>query len=240
MRFPLWQLLVVAGALRAQQPLVEVFLPAAPGYELVYSFSQARQTVTTIYGDIGVRIAWRRKSSRPAGCTKTPLHSNVVVSFESGSRKYKDLVFGYAKPYAGAGACVTLLTDRLREAVKTNPTSAGFLLGHVLAHEIGHVLEGSSRHSETGVMKARWSLHETVNMRAHLSFTPEDAEYIRGGLAAPPSIDQERVPNHASRMDRTRGSEPAPSADMTSRFAGAGTANMAEVRTGGVERGRQR
>jgi hypothetical protein len=31
------------------------------------------------------------------------------------------------------------------------------LLGYVLAHEIGHVLEGLVRHSGAGVMKASWN-----------------------------------------------------------------------------------
>ncbi len=31
------------------------------------------------------------------------------------------------------------------------------VLGHILVHEIVHVLEGTGRHSEIGLMKARWS-----------------------------------------------------------------------------------
>jgi len=31
------------------------------------------------------------------------------------------------------------------------------LLGHVMAHEIGHLLQGTTQHSESGIMKARWT-----------------------------------------------------------------------------------
>jgi hypothetical protein len=184
-RFQLCLLPVLASVLHAQQPLVEVFLPTAPTRELASSLSQARRAATIIYADIGIRIAWRPTTFRPDGCTKAPLHGRIVVAFESGARGYNDAVLGYSKPFAGTGPCVILLIDRLRDAVETNPTSNGFLLGHVLAHEIGHVLEGSSRHSERGVMKVRWSLHETENMRGHLVFAPEDAERIREALRPP-------------------------------------------------------
>ena len=65
--------------------------------------------------------------------------------------------------------------DRLRPAIHLNPLTTGYLLGNVLAHEIGHVLQGVLRHSETGVMKARWSDNEILRMpRERLHFTAED------------------------------------------------------------------
>lgn len=48
-----------------------------------------------------------------------------------------------------------------------------FLLGHVLAHELGHVLQGVARHSEEGVLKERWSAAEIQVMPTRqLRFTP--------------------------------------------------------------------
>jgi predicted Zn-dependent protease len=70
--------------------------------------------------------------------------------------------------------------DRLRPQIQMNPLRTGFLLGHILAHEMGHALQGISRHAETGVMKASWSLHETSRMWSHerLHFTSDDADLI--------------------------------------------------------------
>jgi hypothetical protein len=34
----------------------------------------------------------------------------------------------------------------------------------VLAHEITHVLEGTRRHSSTGIMKARWDNHDNFEI----------------------------------------------------------------------------
>jgi len=58
------------------------------------------------------------------------------------------------------------------------------LLGHVLAHEIGHILQGTDRHSETGLMKARWDSREIMAMDwKPLSFTADDVVLIRIGMA---------------------------------------------------------
>ena len=70
----------------------------------------------------------------------------------------------FAKPYLHEGPCVTVLMDRLQDEADRNPQTTGILLGHVLAHEIGHVLQAIERHSETGLMKERWSMREISDM----------------------------------------------------------------------------
>ena len=94
----------------------------------------------------------------------------------------------FSTPFSTEGPCVTLLMDRLKPAVELNPVSAGSLLGHVLAHEMGHVLEGILRHSETGVMKAGWSKREIMLMvKDRLQFTRYDKDLILESFA-PPAI----------------------------------------------------
>jgi hypothetical protein len=56
----------------------------------------------------------------------------------------------------------------------------------VLVHEITHVLQGieHQRHSEDGVMKARWTADDLYQMSYRpLHFDPFDVELIRRGLA---------------------------------------------------------
>lgn len=58
------------------------------------------------------------------------------------------------------------------------------VLAHVFVHEITHMLEGISRHSSTGVMKAHWSQRDILQMRWEpLKFASEDIELIHQGLA---------------------------------------------------------
>jgi hypothetical protein len=52
------------------------------------------------------------------------------------------------------GTQVVVFYDRVMSVVR--PSVVPFLLGHVLAHEIVHLLEGVEVHSESGVMKSRY------------------------------------------------------------------------------------
>jgi hypothetical protein len=58
-------------------------------------------------------------------------------------------------------------------------------LAHVLAHEITHILQGVSRHSESGVMKATWDQRDFEKMAwKPLTFTERDVMLIHFGLEA--------------------------------------------------------
>ena len=62
--------------------------------------------------------------------------------------------------------------------------AAAVLLAHVLAHEITHVLQGTVRHSEEGLMKARWTAEDRMSMRVKpLPFTAYDIQLIQSGMA---------------------------------------------------------
>lgn len=59
------------------------------------------------------------------------------------------------------------------------------LMGHVLAHEIGHLLMGRDSHSPSGLMSARWTKAEQSELlRGELRFTKEDSARLRDGLAS--------------------------------------------------------
>jgi hypothetical protein len=55
------------------------------------------------------------------------------------------------------------------------------LLGHAIAHEIGHLLLNSSTHSSAGLMRARWSSKELIRAsQGDLLFNASQAETMRG------------------------------------------------------------
>jgi len=59
------------------------------------------------------------------------------------------------------------------------------LLGHALAHEIGHLLLGPNSHSRTGIMRAHWNHDEIERIaRAQLLFTDQQAQRIRKEVSA--------------------------------------------------------
>jgi len=180
--------LATQAAAGSSQPLVEAFLPPVFGATSTHAFYLAEGVVNDIYSEIGIRVVWKEARSAPAGCAKQPGHMQVVVEMQwQHSAIRSDTAMAVSYPGSTQGPCVTLLMNRLKPEIERNPLRTGFLLGHVLAHEIGHVLQGVARHSETGVMKSAWSLHETSHMwaNARLQFTAYDAKLILDALRFP-------------------------------------------------------
>ena len=53
------------------------------------------------------------------------------------------------------------------------------VLGHVLAHEITHILEGIRQHSASGIMKAWWDYQDLADMAwKPLGFEAHDVDLI--------------------------------------------------------------
>lgn len=135
----------------------------------------ARQTASRIFARIGVSIEWR------AGLTGCP-EQGIQISLNNRSPEwFKPGALAYALPYEGTHICV--LYDRV--AGNLDPLRASFVLGHVFAHEITHILQGTVRHSSSGLMKARWNdddLERMIRQRP-LKFAPEDVGLIYRGIA---------------------------------------------------------
>jgi hypothetical protein len=88
-----------------------------------------------------------------------------------------------ALPYAGGGLRITVFLDRLQPVLARSPNTRGEILGHVIAHELVHLLQGIARHRHRGLMKARWSEDDFQRMGVQpLEFTENDLLLIRRGL----------------------------------------------------------
>ena len=72
----------------------------------------------------------------------------VSFSGQDGSGRYSDVFYGTAY--------------RLSESGRLN---LGEVLGHVMAHELGHLLLGSNAHSRLGIMRPHWSAEELQSLR---------------------------------------------------------------------------
>ena len=151
----------------------------------------AMTTVTRILRQAGVRVHWLEKDpQRFARSERTPCGSErtaptIVINFsETPPKGLEPSVVAKAYPYARDGVRITFFRDRLQTFFDSRPSGAGSVLGHLMAHEITHVLQGISRHSETGLMRARWSPEDYMQMPSKpLPLTPYDVKLIRMGVA---------------------------------------------------------
>jgi hypothetical protein len=72
------------------------------------------------------------------------------------------------------GSFATVYLDRVESVARSARIDIGLLLGRTMAHEIGHLLLGTSEHSVEGLMRARWSAEElTRNRPADWTFSTE-------------------------------------------------------------------
>ncbi len=86
---------------------------------------------------------------------------------------------------SGIGALTTVDPERVMGIARGALTDYSTLLGRAIAHEIGHLLLGHSRHSQSGLMRAIWSQEEIRRVRpADWRFSEAEAAQMRQGLAA--------------------------------------------------------
>ena len=158
---------------RAGTPKVTVCMELIPTSHLTI-IGQAQEIASRMFASAGVTINWRRESRHcPAQGIEISISKRTPEDLKPGA-------LAYALPYEGAH--VQLFYDRIVET--SGPALLPSLLAHVLVHEITHILQGNSRHSAQGIMKARWELEDYVQMKSKpLAFAGEDIALIREGLA---------------------------------------------------------
>ena len=60
----------------------------------------------------------------------------------------------------GAGFQADIFYEEIEKLGKETFVAPGIILGHVAAHEIGHLLLGTNSHSAGGIMRAHWKMEE--------------------------------------------------------------------------------
>jgi|NGEPerStandDraft_6_1074524.scaffolds.fasta_scaffold131110_1 hypothetical protein len=122
----------------------------------------AEGMASKMFAKIGISLEWRK--GEPDGGSAQPPIFIELVSGTPADRMPGALA--YARPYEGTH--ITVFFDRIEESERPST-----VLAHVIVHEITHVLQGISRHSDAGVMKARWNGRDFGGMGfTPLPFTP--------------------------------------------------------------------
>jgi len=90
------------------------------------------------------------------------------------------LGFALPCPEDLAGCYAEVFYQRISDWASGAEISAYQLLGHAMAHEVGHLLLGPNSHSRDGIMRPQWNPDDLrVIARASLRFTPEQTERLR-------------------------------------------------------------
>jgi hypothetical protein len=153
-----------------------------------------QQAASNIFAGIHVQLTWVKlmwtdqmpqASNAASDCVgEAATHNLAVEIVPHAPASFSDDALAMALPYADSGVRIVVFYDRVEPLLRGHHAPQATVLGYVLAHEIAHVLQGIARHSETGIMRARWTDNDLKQMGIKvLAFAPEDVQLIRRPLA---------------------------------------------------------
>jgi hypothetical protein len=96
-----------------------------------------------------------------------------------------DTTMGFAHITPNGGSYATVLMDPVEELTREQQlVSQAQILGHAVAHEIGHLVMGLNSHSPRGLMRAGWKANDLRDMaERHLLFSKREGERMRIRIA---------------------------------------------------------
>lgn len=163
---------------------------------------QARE----IFRRAGLETVWLNCSPKlelenlePRSCYfSDATHLTLKISRHAMNAKVRDRpdVLGTAYPDdKGAGYFAYVFYDRIQELAQRRGLGYA-LLADVMAHEIGHLLLGSTSHSASGIMCAHWNYEELRNVsEGAMAFVPAQSRIMRDRLRAHQSGRLEQAPD---------------------------------------------
>jgi len=152
--------------------------------------AQAEQEATRIFRQAGVDNVWVEcHVSKPAlnpdsECQPPGGAAHLALRIVHWSSNLRDTIFGTAFLSAGGeGTQSDVFYDSVEKLHKDWHARLSRVLGHVMAHEIGHLLLGTNAHSPMGIMRPNWQSQELRSIGlGTLLFTSEQARSMQAKL----------------------------------------------------------
>jgi hypothetical protein len=191
--------LVVAAVSPASGAVLDV--PVTPFIARLYEgeapppseIESALRETQAIFADAGFALHWMRCRSKVPATDRCALPlagaelAVRLVSAPQQSSSPRALPLGYSLVDGGTqgGALATIYVDRVRWLASASTADLATLLGRAIAHEIGHLLLGTTEHGGIGVMRAIWSRDSLRNSRPReWLFSRQEARQMRAAVAA--------------------------------------------------------
>ena len=153
--------------------------------------SDAEDEAMRVYRKAGVAISWvecksaRVKAEADVRCQDSPSATRINLRIDPHASKASDDAFGVAFLSAeGTGAYTDVSYNSAEELDQEWHVGLARVLGHVMAHELRHLLLGSNAHSRQGIMCPSWHRGELqLASTGSLLFSEEQARFMRERLA---------------------------------------------------------
>jgi hypothetical protein len=144
-------------------------------------FAQQDVTIDWTAGTPEAEEAHTTDQSGPAAFRDAHVRPFLVVRVGRGlAFQVPNGALGVSLPHAQFGISATIFQERIETLCQGARQDFALLLGHAIAHEIGHVTLASDEHSPNGIMRARWGKSEfDLAAMGHLGFNPRQGAEIR-------------------------------------------------------------
>jgi hypothetical protein len=138
----------------------------------------------------GVQVTWlncpqdaQNEASRNL-CGEAAFPTHLHLRIVAASRGLKPSTVGISFLGEGGKGCYAdLFYEAVEQLQDDTHASPEVILGHAMAHELGHLLLGANSHSPTGLMRAHWTREDLANAaKGNLRFSQEQAVRIRNRL----------------------------------------------------------
>lgn len=155
------------------------------------TLERAEGQAGTILRDVGVEVIWLNcpqdalRETSFGRCAEASFPSHLHLSILRVSRGLKASSVGISfSAEDGRGCYADLFYEPIQQLQEETQVSSSVILGHAMAHELGHLLLGTNSHSPNGLMRAHWTRQDLTNAsKGNLRFSSEQCLRIRSRLA---------------------------------------------------------
>jgi hypothetical protein len=147
---------------------------------------RAAERAEAIFRDAGLEMIWIQfRPKQSISQEQLDKVACVVRVLPNARTKLSPKATGEALPCdLSASTCyANIFFDRVQRQAKEGTLGIDQILGHAIAHELGHLLLGDNSHASTGLMRAVWQKQDLQRMaKGDVGFRPEEAEMMQGNL----------------------------------------------------------
>ena len=156
------------------------------------TIQQAEGEAGHVFRDVGVKVVWLncpQDGQREAAigiCSEASFPSHLHLHILRASQGLNASTVGISfLGQDGRGYHADLFYEPIRQLQEETHASPSVILGHAMAHELGHLLLGANSHSPSGLMRAHWTGEDlTSASKGNLRFSPEQSLRIRNRIGS--------------------------------------------------------
>jgi hypothetical protein len=144
------------------------------------TLTRAKAEATRIYQGLRITLVWTESDEAAVDYQFTVKIVSEAISGKGIDGRAMGVAVGTREK---RGTLAYAFYDRIKDVTQTIGADKGLILGHVIAHEIGHLLLPYDSHANSGLMRGGWDTRQALSAsRGSLTFTPQEAALIRARL----------------------------------------------------------